>query len=192
MNPIGPQLKRIVEVLETLGARFAIGGSIASSVRGIGRTTFDADLVVSLPPAQIDALVRLLGRDWYADPDLIRSSIRAQRSYNLIHIPTGAKIDFFPAFEEFHHAQLERAATEELALDGPPTPCPVATAEDILLAKLRWFRQGGEVSERQWSDIQGILAVQLSLDNPYLDSWAARLGVSDLLARARDEAARKD
>jgi hypothetical protein len=60
----------------------------------------------------------------------------------------------------------------------------VATAEDILLAKLQWYRMGGGVSERQWSDIAGILAVAPDLDAAYLRTWAARLGVEDLLDKA--------
>lgn len=185
MNPLGPQLKLIIEALTGLGVPFAIGGSIASSVRGIGRTTFDADLVVSLPISQVNALTTALGKEWYADPDLIRSSIQMRRSYNLIHIPTGQKVDFFPAVEAFHRTQLERATVEQLPLEGPPTDCPIATAEDIVLAKLRWYRDGGEVSERQWSDVLGVLAVQTALDDAYLDSWAGQLGVADLLERAR-------
>ena len=39
--------------------------------------------------------------------------------------------------------------------------------EDILLQKLRWFRQGGEVSNRQWRDIVAIVRVQGDrLDRP--------------------------
>lgn len=60
----------------------------------------------------------------------------------------------------------------------------MATAEDILLAKLQWYRMGGEVSERQWSDVAGILAVAPDLDAAYLRTWAARLGVEDLLDQA--------
>jgi hypothetical protein len=67
----------------------------------------------------------------------------------------------------------------------------VATSEDILLAKLQWYRRGGEVSERQWSDIAGILAVALELDAAYLRTWAARLGVEDLLDKAVAESKRE-
>jgi hypothetical protein len=66
---------------------------------------------------------------------------------------------------------------------------PVATAEDILLAKLRWFREGGGVSERQWNDIAGILSANRGIDLNYLRLWAERLRVVDLLEKALAEAA---
>jgi len=61
----------------------------------------------------------------------------------------------------------------------------VTTAEDILLAKLRWYADGGRVSDRQWNDIGGILEQNPNLDWDYVNSWAARLGVTDLLEEAR-------
>jgi hypothetical protein len=60
----------------------------------------------------------------------------------------------------------------------------VDTAEHTLLRKLEWYRRGGEVSERQWRDVQAIARIQGDrLDRAHLRVWAARLGVSDLLER---------
>jgi hypothetical protein len=73
-------------------------------------------------------------------------------------------------------------------MDGV-SPCRVTTAEDILLAKLAWYRSGGEVSDRQWNDIVGLLTANISLDSAYLQHWAARLGVTDLLEKAQADAA---
>jgi hypothetical protein len=61
----------------------------------------------------------------------------------------------------------------------------VESAENTVLSKLEWFRAGGEVSERQWWDVVGILRAQAhGLDEAYLDRWAVTLGVADLLERA--------
>ena len=63
------------------------------------------------------------------------------------------------------------------------------TPEDVLLQKLRWYRMGGETSDRQWRDVLGIALVQGGrLDEAYLRRGAESLGVSDLLDRALGEA----
>ena len=61
--------------------------------------------------------------------------------------------------------------------------------EDTVLAKLEWFRLGGETSERQWWDVVGILRVTEGADHAYLRRWAAALSVADLLERALADAA---
>jgi hypothetical protein len=60
-----------------------------------------------------------------------------------------------------------------------------ASAEDTLLHKLVWYKLGNQVSDRQWSDVVGVVKVQAdSLDRAYLEFWASSLGVSVLLGRA--------
>jgi hypothetical protein len=66
--------------------------------------------------------------------------------------------------------------------------CPVSTPEDVLIAKLRWYKDGGEVSDRQWSDITGIVATNPKLDLEYARLWAERLKVTDLLERSLSQA----
>src|SRR5439155_22305193 len=93
------------------------------------------------------------------------------------------KVDVFPAVEPFHRMELERATV--LLLGDAGIACAVTSAEDILLAKLRWYSEGGKVSDRQWSDITGILSQNPSLDWTYLNCWAEQLNLVELLARAR-------
>ena len=61
----------------------------------------------------------------------------------------------------------------------------MASVEDTILAKLDWFRQGGEVSDRQWRDAIGLLKIHKnSLDMKYLQETAKELRLADLLKRA--------
>jgi hypothetical protein len=180
--------RAITEALAGIDVAYAIGGSVASAARGVGRTTFDVDIVARIATWQVDLLVSALGKDWYLDADTARQSILSGRCFNVIHMLSGDKFDIFPANEEFHASQLDRALMTPLEFEGETVDCPVATAEDILLAKLQWYRDGGEVSERQWTDILGILAVNPDLDFGYVRSWAARLRVERLLGRAIEEA----
>jgi hypothetical protein len=188
MDPLSNTLREITSALNRVGIRYAIGGSLASSARSIWRTTLDVDLVAAIAPSQAEAFVQSLGKDWYADVDEVRNSIAAGRSFNVIHMRNVQKVDVFPAREPFHRSQLDRATV--LPLGDDRIPCVVTTAEDILLAKLRWYRDGGEVSDRQWNDIGGLIANNPNLDAEYVNSWAARLGVTSLLARARADAER--
>jgi len=185
MEPLSQILSEVTSALDRIGIRYAVGGSVASSVRGIYRSTLDVDLVAEIVPQGAEALEAALGPEWYADAHEIRRAIKAGRSFNLIHTRLAFKVDIFPAYREFHLAQLERATIVPL---GEGVPCRVASAEDILLAKLCWYRDGGCVSERQWDDIAGLLAVNPDLDRTYLDEWTVRLGVADLLEKARAEA----
>ncbi|HTP31808.1 MAG TPA: hypothetical protein VMJ75_06520 [Candidatus Acidoferrales bacterium] len=117
---------------------------------------------------------------------MIRRAILSGRSFNLIHTRLAYKVDIFPVVEEFHAEQLSRATI--LPLGAEQIPCAVASAEDILLAKIRWYRDGGESSDRQWNDVVGIISANTSLDLTYLQHWAARLGVTRLLEKAQADA----
>ena len=182
MDPLSETLFQITDALQRLGIRYAVGGSVASSARGVWRSTLDIDLIAEVRPERIAALAEELGPDWYVDDPLIRNAITAGRSFNLIQKRLAYKVDVFPATDDFHASQLERAQT--VALTPHQIPCRVTSAEDILLAKLRWYRDGGAISERQWSDITGLIAANPELDRRYLELWAQRLGVSGLLEKA--------
>lgn len=72
---------------------------------------------------------------------------------------------------------------------NPEQSVYVVSPEDIVLAKLEWYRMGGEVSDRQWRDILGVLKTRAGeVDVDYLRTWAGELKVGDLLERALQEA----
>jgi hypothetical protein len=186
MDPLSAALRETTAALNSAGIRYAIGGSLASSAHSIWRTTADVDLIAAILPTQVDAFIGALGKDWYADVDEARRAISAGRSFNLIHMRTVQKVDVFPAREAFHRTQLDRATI--LPLTEERVPCRITTAEDILLAKLRWYADGGQVSERQWADITTLIAINTAMDWEYVVEWAATLRVSELLKRAQADA----
>jgi hypothetical protein len=179
---------KVVETFESLKLPYAIGGSVASGVRGVPRATNDVDFIASLSPGHSAKFATNLGQEFYADENDIRTALQRGRSFNLIHMPTAFKIDIFPAIEDFHHAQLEHATIATFDFFGQQITCRVVSAEDVFLAKLRWYRLTGNSSERQWNDLSGVVAVSgEALDRQYLTSWAAKLGVTDLLEKALSE-----
>ena len=173
----------LAEALDRLEAPFVVGGSLASSVRGLPRSTVDVDLIVRISVKQLEELAENLGAAWYIDVEEARDSLRMGRAFNILHHATGLKFDLFPADAAFEKSELGRATMEKLVVEGEEIECPVATAEDILLAKLRWYLDGGGVSDRQWSDIVGIVQTN-DLDQEYVRSWAKRLDVEPLFDKA--------
>jgi hypothetical protein len=185
---LGAALRPVVETLERIGVPYMVAGSVASSMHGVPRTTLDADLVARIEERHARALVEALGEDYYADEAMIRDAVRQGSSFNLMHQRTMVKVDVFVAkARPYDRGALDRRRRESLGdLD-----LFAATPEDVLLSKLEWYDRGGRVSERQWSDVLGILRVQGgALDLTYLRRWAAELGVAALLERSLGEAAR--
>ena len=180
-------LAMVVQALESVGGRYLVGGSLASSASGKPRQTNDIDLAVELAPAEVRNFVVGLGGDFYADADDIREAFRGGLSANLVHLPSGLKIDMFPKGRgSFDDSEFERRRL--VNLEGVRS-FYLESPEDAVIRKLIWYRQGGEVSERQWSDVLGILRVQRGrLDTSYLRRWAVETEVSDLLERIVGEA----
>ena len=162
---------------------------MSSSVHGIMRSTMDVDIVADLQFQHIPAFVAALSNEFYADDEMMRDAIEHHSSFNLIHLETAYKVDvFIPKRRVFDQLQLERRLPS-LIMKNPDRTIYVTSPEDIILSKLEWYRMGGEVSERQWRDILGVLKTQSGqLDLAYLRRLAKTLKVEDLLERVLTEA----
>ena len=115
----------------------------------------------------------------------VRDAVARRGSFNVIHLASVRKIDFFVAgADPFTCEEMTRRVF--ITLDGDsPVQLWVASPEDIILQKLRWYANGGRVSDRQWRDVLGVLKVQgTRLDQSYLATWAERLDLADLLRDA--------
>jgi len=185
-------LKPVVIAFEQLNVAYLIGGSLASSVYGVARSTLDADLMADLLPEQINILVTLLQADYYLSEPAIREALTRRSSFNLIHLDTMIKIDIFiPKGEPFDRSTLQRIQTATLDKDDP-RPFQMASPEDIVLLKLQWYKLGGSESNKQWRDIVGVLRVQANeIDLNYLQLWAETLTVVELLEKALVDAGLK-
>lgn len=182
-------LTQVSRLLDSLRIPYMIGGSFASSVHGMARHTRDADLVIDLAPHQVDPLVQGLESDFYVSRDAIQEALRDHDVFNAIHLDSTFKIDFFVlGTSPFDREEFRRRETHQ-PMESSGSRLVFKTPEDTIMRKLDWYRAGGEVSEQQWRDVLGVLAVcRARLDDAYLDQWATSLELSDLLARARHEA----
>jgi hypothetical protein len=181
-------VREVVAVLDTLQIRYALGGSMASSIFGVPRFTQDADMTVEPFPGRESQFAECFAPEYYISlPSVIEADAR-RSSFNIVHTRFGFKVDIFCRDRPFERSALERRVMLQVGND-PGGPIAVVSPEDVILFKLEWYRHGGEVSDRQWSDVLGVIRVQATnLDNSYLDQWASRLKIADLLTRARKDA----
>lgn len=173
-------------VLEELGIPYLIGGSLASSVHGEPRSTNDLDVVAAIKEELVPALVAALEAEFYIDDHAVRRAIRERSDFDLLYLETMFKLDVYIAKGDEWTREQMRLREEKLLIEGDAsTARQVANAETTILQKLWWYRRGGEVSDKQWGDVQGVLKVQgTRLDFDYLRHWAAKLNISDLLDKA--------
>ncbi len=189
LEPLEVTIK-VTDVLEQLGVPYLIGGSLASTLYGMIRTTQDSDIVAEMRPEHVKPFAASLQHEFFIDEELITESIQRNSSFNIIHRDTMFKVDvFIPRPRPFVKSQLARAQRQSFSLETVRS-ANFASPEDTILAKLEWYRMGGEVSDRQWRDVLGVLKTRAGeLDLAYLRKWAIELKISDLLERVLKEAA---
>jgi hypothetical protein len=86
-------------------------------------------------------------------------AIDTGRSFNLIHLPISYKFDILPLTSDpYQEVQFGGGGSNKPRyLGAEPIEFDVATAKDVILSKLSWYRLGGETSEQQWNDVLGVI-----------------------------------
>lgn len=168
----GELLAVVIGQLERAGIPYMVTGSLASSYHGEPRTTRDVDIVIS-PSA--DTLARLVDSlamsGFYVDREVARNAFATRSMFNAIG-PGATKVDFIIRRDRpFSIAEFDRRQRADLL----GIPGFIATAEDLVIAKLEWAAASG--SDRQLDDVAGILAIKPDLDLDYIDRWTRALGL---------------
>lgn len=172
----------VISALDELQIKYLIGGSLASSSYGEPRSTRDIDIIADIRPEHVSRLCELLEPEFNVMSEAMRNAIERRSSFNAIHFDSVIKIDIFvPKDRPFEKQEFERRLLRRISCDKQAY---FASPEDIVLAKLEWYRLGNDVSDQQWRDIVGIFkACEGRLDVPYMSQTAEQLGVLDLLQR---------
>lgn len=172
MEEIDPRhlLIKISEILERLEIPYAVTGGVAVFVWARPRFTADIDIVVLLKPAHISVLadaLRNLNEASYIDVEMMKEALERQGELNFIDGATGVKVDFWALGSgEFEESQLRRRIPKEILGHIVYFVSP----EDLILSKLRWYKEGGSAKQRE--DIESLLKIQTNLDSEYLDKWS--------------------
>ncbi|HET9741776.1 MAG TPA: hypothetical protein VFQ00_03410 [Terriglobales bacterium] len=176
-------LARLVPILEHALATYMITGSVASSVHGSPRSTRDLDIVIAPSREQLLVMMQQFSQsEYYADKEQAMHAFSHPSQFNVIDFATGWKIDFIIAEDsEYGRVAMERRQLSDLGT----VSAYFASAEDVLLAKLRWARMGG--SDRQLQDAFGIVRTQgPKLDIAYVEHWVRELSLEKQWAAVRE------
>jgi hypothetical protein len=172
--------------LERASIPYMITGSTVSSMQGQPRTTHDIDIVITIRPTHVAALVSAFPSPrFYLDEDSIRDAMKHGGMFNALDNEGGDKVDFWilkpDPFDQsmFRRRYKEIFAGQEIFISQP---------EDTILSKLRWARECGG-SEKQMRDCRAVFEVNYeNMDMDYLQEWSRDLGVLDLFEKIRADA----
>lgn len=195
-NPILPDdqrgfNRRLIDTLEQLGVVYAIGGSVAAMIYSEPRLTIDVDLLIDAPLEKLRQLVTEI-QSWqiYVSPleAIIETSLPYGMPFNVIDGSLGAKADLYIARNTGLDASA-LARRRRLPWDTQTgAEAWFLSPEDVILYKLSYYRQGGEVAQKHPTDIAKMLAVTgPELDLAYIEKWAKEIGVADLWQALWDE-----
>jgi hypothetical protein len=167
-------LRIVSERLTAIDVEFMLTGSYAMAYYATPRMTRDIDLVVALGEDAVDRVVATFAPDFYIDAENARAAVRSRRLFNLLHLPSGVKVDFIVRKDD-EYRQVEFARRKTVELDGARTW--IVSREDLILSKLVWARDAS--SELQRRDVRSLL--DESVDGAYVRHWARWLNVAELL-----------
>ena len=181
----------IGQIFDRLAIPYFVSGGLASSILGETRTTIDANIAILMSDKRlIPQLIEIMQTDFYISEIAVEDALNDRTSsFNLIHLQSALKADIYPIRDNdlFRQSAITRRQKINLA-DSPELSFNICTAEDIVLQKLIWYQTTGQISQKQWRDILGVLKLQGErLDFQYMRYWSEALRIVQLLENAYNE-----
>ena len=180
------------ERLHAAQIQYIVGGSMASGVWGEPRQTHDVDLEVWVSQTNADAFQNAFPEPYWVDREILDEALRSEVDFPMVQVLRTDIMLKFDCFlqrpSEFADECMSRAHSIELT---PGKAIQIASAEQILVQKLRWFELGGRASERQWRDLLGITKTSKKIDWNFVERWANFFSISDILEQLRHDSGRE-
>lgn len=173
-----PQFMRdVVRALELAAVPYMVVGSLSSNLYGIPRSTKDADFVVQLGNTPITDITRHLGPSYVLDDQMSFETVTGTSRLKMRHPASAFVIELFLISDDPHDRE-RFARRKSVRYDGHDVF--VATAEDVVITKLRWSRHGKRAKDID--DVRSVITVSgASLDWPYIRRWCVAHQTESLL-----------
>ncbi len=173
-------LKYITKLLGRKNIPYMVTGAYGVIYYGRPRTSHDLDFVIEVTGKDIagllDVFKELGEKDFAFQADAIEEAVQKRWMFNVIYTPTGDKLDFWMLkASEFDRNRFSRRVFRQVL----GQEMVLATAEDTILQKLRWYAEGKR--EKDLVDAAFVWKLQRKLDKKYLLRWARKLGVEKYL-----------
>ena len=100
----------VTKVFEELRIPYLIGGSLASAIYGMVRSTQDSDIVAQVGHEHLESFIHALENEFYLDNEMIIDAIEKHSSFNIFHQQSMFKVDIFiPQMRSFMSEQFKCA-----------------------------------------------------------------------------------
>ncbi len=160
--PEADLLDLFVRPLHEAGLHYVVAGSVAAMYFGEPRLTIDVDIPIFLGQRDVAVIETLFkAPDYYCPPnEMLRaeSERECRGHFNVIHVPTGLKADFYPANRDETFAW---ACQHKIAVESGSGTIWLAPPEYVILWKLIFFQEGK--STKHLRDISRILSLRSDL-----------------------------
>ncbi|MBI2416605.1 MAG: hypothetical protein HYV28_01630 [Ignavibacteriales bacterium] len=135
---------------------YVITGSVAAIFYGEPRLTHDIDIVIGITLQTIKQFSDIFPEQEFYTPPLETLLSEAKReqygAFNVIHISSGFKADFFLCGEDEF---LQWAVANGRTVDFQKNKVIIAPPEYVIIKKLQYYHEGK--SQKHLTDIQGII-----------------------------------
>jgi predicted nucleotidyltransferase len=164
----------IARALKEEGVPYMLVGSYSSNMYSIPRSTQDADFVIQLATTSIGAIAGRLGPGFELDPQMTFETVTGTMRYKVAHSDTSFTVELFLLGDDvYDRTRFSRRAQRPFE----ETEVYVASAEDVIINKLRWHRR------KDAEDIANVIAMSGDLlDWEYIHHWCDVHGTRELLA----------
>jgi hypothetical protein len=180
----------LLRIFDACGIPCYLEGSIASSLHGMQQLAQDIDLVIEYADQDLPALLALLKQQYVFEEEGFREAVDRRTACSIIHLDTLMKVDVILAKQATWDVVL-RQRIAPYHLDESSVPVRVASVEEMLLVKLRWYSQDvcsrtdGMSDDAGWNDIVGMLKVQGPvLERTLLEQWARTFCITEWFRQA--------